>query len=195
MIRSPRAGKKPLILIIGGAVVVIAVLAGVLLGTKMIGARGAKAADKEAGKESGKEAGKDDSAEASKETASAEGGEKEAKKKDGEKPEKPEVVSLGDFLVNLRSQAGSHYLRTQVAISLLGLPKAEGEGKKGPALPASDQAIARDRVVTALSSVAYEQLKAPGGREVLRQGILKSLQDTLKDYEVKEVLFTEFVMQ
>lgn len=196
---SPRSGKKIILLAVVVAAVLVLGGAGAFLGPKLLKHNSkAEAADKtttEADKSKDGKDGKD--GKGSKEANEG----KDGKSKDGktdDKPEPPAVVPLGDFLVNLNSAGGVRYLRAEVSVSLKGLPvpKKEGEGKApAPALPDAALAIAKDRVVSALSAGDFAQLRLPGARDKLKLQVLARLQKALPDYEVTEVLFTSFVMQ
>lgn len=201
---SRRAGK--LILII---VLVVALIAGVGAGAFMLGpklaARGesAKAEETEEEAETSEETAKDQPE--SKEAAShkpdkskaAKGKKKKAKKGEEETPH-PQVVALGEFLVNVQAPSGLRYLRAEVSLSLLGLeePKEGGHGGGKPAvLPEADLAVARDCVVSVLSASSLEQLQLPEGRVGVKQRLQAALGKALSEYQIEDVLFTSFVMQ
>ena len=181
MLRPTRRSGKKLVLL---ALVVVAVIgivtAGVALGPRLLAQRG-KAATK----------GQPTAGQAQADKAT----EKEGKEKEAA------VVALGDFLVNLRSQTGLRYLRTEVSVSLSGLGKegkggghGEGAAKKS-VLTEGEVAVARDRVVAVLSASTFEQLRTPEGRTGLKQQLQANLQQALSKYQVTEVLLTSFVMQ
>jgi flagellar basal body-associated protein FliL len=96
-----------------------------------------------------------------------------AEKAEAESDEEAEagaIVDLGEFLVNLGGGSGTRYLRAEVSMRLSGLEAGESKhGKEAPpTLPAGDAAIARDRIVTVLSSGVFEQLRDNAGREKLK---------------------------
>jgi len=178
-----RSGKKLVLLALVVVAVIGIVTAGVALGPRLLAQRG-KAAAK--GQPTAGQARAD---------KAAEKGEKEGKE------EEAAVVALGDFLVNLRSQTGLRYLRTEVSVSLSGLGKegkggghGEGAAKKS-VLTEGEVAVARDRVVAVLSASTFEQLRTPEGRTGLKQQLQANLQQALPKYQVTEVLLTSFVMQ
>lgn len=108
------------------------------------------------------------------------------------------IVPLGDFLVNLDSGASVRYLRTEVAMAMIGLPepkKGGHGGGKGPAIPEGDITLARDRVVAVLSAGDFASLKTAAGKDKLKARVLDKLSEALPQYDIKEVLFTSFVMQ
>jgi flagellar basal body-associated protein FliL len=188
---GPRSGKKLASVAVIIAVIVAAGAGGMVLRPKLMPKPKAEAAkeEKDKGTASRTEDHTKPKPEAGKDEAKGEGEEAEA--------EAGAIVELGEFLVNLGGGSGTRYLRTEVSMRLSGLEAGKGkEGKEAaPTLPAGDAAIARDRIVTVLSSGVFEQLRENAGREKLKQQMLERLQKALPAYEIHEVLFTAFVMQ
>lgn len=194
---TARAGKKML-------------LVGIVLGV-IVGVAGAGAAlfprlqkQKAAGKEeAAKSADNKEQAQHKKEEGL---GEEKAKSQ----PTSWVIVPLGEFLVNVSGSSGLHYVKAEIALKMAGLPEPETEKKSGHGghgghkkqeaqaaveLPEGDLAIARDRIVTVLSSSSFAELQTVMGRERLKQKIVQKLKEALPQYEFGEALFTAFVMQ
>jgi flagellar basal body-associated protein FliL len=194
---SRRAGK--LILII---VLVVALIAGVGAGAFMLGpklaARGEAAKAQEAEEETTEDQPESKEAASHKPDKSKAAKGKKKGKKGEEETSHPQVVALGEFLVNVQAPSGLRYLRAEVSLSLLGLeePKGGGHGGGKPAaLPEADLAVARDCVVSVLSASSLEQLQRPEGRVGVKQRLQAALGKALSEYQVEDVLFTSFVMQ
>ncbi|NPV49071.1 MAG: flagellar basal body-associated FliL family protein [Armatimonadetes bacterium] len=115
--------------------------------------------------------------------------------------EKPQIVVLGEFTVNVRANGALRYLQTEVALSLSGLsePKGGHGGHGGapsaPSLPEAEMALAKDRVVAVLSAADFRDAGTPEGREALKRQLAAAIGKALPSYKVHEVLFTSFVMQ
>lgn len=191
-----RAGKQLILGAIIGVVVIGGVLGGVMVGRKMGGKANAAEAAKEAKAEGEAADEKSEGEEGDKAEAKGEKG--HGKGEEGEAH--PQVVDLGEFLVNLRAGSAVHYLQAQVALSLSGLPEPKkgghGEGGKGaPSLPEAELAVVKDRVVTVLSGADFDQVRTTPGRQAVKQQLLISLAKALPNYKVNEVLFTSFVTQ
>lgn len=128
-----------------------------------------------------------------------------AAKPAGEKTAEAEqvVVPLGEFLVNLDDEAQVRYLRAELAVQMAkpeekkksGGHGGHGGGEAKTELPAADLAVARDRVVTVLSSAAFAELRSGAGRDKLKARLLARLQEALPQHHISEVLVTSFVMQ
>jgi len=120
-----------------------------------------------------------------------------------------ETLSLGEFLVNLRSADDTlRYLQAEVSIVVL-VPKADdvedesGSGHGGASasagdaneLPPASQRYARDIAIEVLSSESFEHLRDEADRSKLKATLQQKLDVALEAYEVQDVLFTAFVMQ
>ena len=120
-----------------------------------------------------------------------------------------ETLSLGEFLVNLRSADDTlRYLQAEVSIVVL-VPKAEdteGEAAGGHGgasasaeepteLPPASQRYARDVTIEVLSGESFEHLRDEADRSKLKATLQQKLDAALESYEVQDVLFTAFVMQ
>jgi flagellar basal body-associated protein FliL len=179
-----RSGKKLMMIGVVVGVVVVGAVAGVLVLPKLKGkhAKTATSAGKQGDQAEGEKG-------------------KTADEKDGKKAEdqpKPQLISLGEFTVNVRGGGGLRYLQAEVAVSLTGLPepKKGGEGAAAKAaLSEAETALVKDRVVADLSAADFQAARTEVGRESLKKQIATSLGKALPDYQVKEVLFTSFAMQ
>ena len=116
-----------------------------------------------------------------------------------------ETLSLGEFLVNLRSSESTlRYLQAEVSIVVLtaggddtdkdhdGYKKAEDEE---PSLPPASHRYARDVAISVLSSQSFEKLRDDPDRSKLKALLQQELDAALQVYQVRDVLFTAFVMQ
>jgi len=118
-----------------------------------------------------------------------------------------ETLSLGEFLVNLRSSDDSlRYLQTEISIVVVvpeedAAEKGGGEhgdgGKAGedPQLPPASHRYARDVAIEVLSSQSFEHLRDEPDRSKLKAMLQQKLDAALEGHQVQDVLFTAFVMQ
>ena len=183
--RNRRSGKKLLLIgVVVGVVVVAGVVGKVVVAPRLAAkhavaaAQGGKPGDQPEG-DKGKAAGESDG-------------------KGAEEQPKPQLISLGEFTVNVRAGGSLRYLQAEVALSLTGLPepKKGGEGgAKAAALSEAETALAKDRVVAILSAADFQAARTAIGRETLKKQLAISLGKALPDYQVREVLFTSFAMQ
>jgi len=101
-----------------------------------------------------------------------------------------ELMHLESFVVNLADPPGDCFLRAGIDLGL-GRP-IEGRGEKAGALPTAQ---VRDVVLRVLTTYHSADLLAPTGKERLKAEMLKSLQAALPKLEVREVYFTDFLVQ
>ncbi len=119
-----------------------------------------------------------------------------------------ETISLGEFLVNLRSDDDQlHYLQTEVSI-VVAAPQREqqsggsnhgghggGDQAKESELPPASHRYARDVTIEVLSSQRFAKLRETADRTELKALLQQRLDEALPGYDVRDVLFTAFVMQ
>ncbi len=116
-----------------------------------------------------------------------------------------ETLSLGEFLVNPRTSDGSlRYLQTEISVVVVA-EREEGEEESGghgggeadeeAELPPASHRYARDVAIEVLASQSFERLRDASDRTKLKATLQQKLDAALEDYQVRDVLFTAFVMQ
>ena len=118
-------------------------------------------------------------------------------------PPPTEAIELGQFLVNVESAGGLHYLRVDLALEVEAAdakggkkPKGEEKAKEGgPKLPPAEELRAKDAVVQVLSSARFETLRTGDGREKLKARLLEALTAALPEQKPRSILLVSFVMQ
>lgn len=97
------------------------------------------------------------------------------------------TFSLDPFIVNLTDDSGEKYLKVNLTLELgKGIVKEELD-KRLPQI--------RDVILILLSSKSFADIKNVQGKLRLREEIISRLNNTLVTGEIKEVYFTEFVVQ
>ncbi len=97
------------------------------------------------------------------------------------------AMHLDPFVVNLADTEDNRYLRVGIDLALA-QPSA---GKEGGATTAR----VRDCIIFVLSTWHSDALLATDGKQKLKDEILRALQDRVPELRVKEVYFTEFLVQ
>ena len=100
------------------------------------------------------------------------------------------VLELETFLTNINDPAGQRHARLSVKLAVV--PQEWAAEIKADALL---MVRLRDRILTLLTSKTYRELNDANGKELLRKEILDRLNPLLESGEVKEVLFSDFVVQ
>ncbi|MGA9045170.1 flagellar basal body-associated protein FliL [Sulfuricurvum sp.] len=183
--QAPEGGEKKksnLLLIIIIVVLVLVLLIGGIVAALMMGNHDAEA-------ESGHGAKTEVAADAhANEEGHASEGESSASHGSGEAmTEVGLMFPLDTFTVNLLSESGRRYLKVEMNLEL------EGE-ELSPELD-TKKPIFRDIIIRILSSKSLEEISTIKGKEKLKEQIVNDLNMRLKDGKVKNVYFTDFVVQ
>jgi len=119
------------------------------------------------------------------------GGEKQAHASKGEKNGVPLDVgptrSLDTFIVNLADPLGKRYLKVKMDLELSDEKVVSELEKRLPQL--------KDTILTTLCSKTYEEIGTLEGKMQLRMEIQARLNQHLKAGKIKNIYFTEFIVQ
>ena len=111
---------------------------------------------------------------------------------DSTAPAEKGILHLEPFVVNLADTDENRFLRVGIDLGLeKPLSGKEGKGAEGD-LPS---ARIRDCILMVLSSWHSDALLAPDGKQKLKDEIVRALQDRVPELGVKEVYFTDFLVQ
>lgn len=97
------------------------------------------------------------------------------------------MFPLDTFTVNLLSESGRRYLKCQLNLEMEGKELSPELEEKKP--------VFRDIIIRVLSSKSLEEISTVKGKEKLKEQIVTELNVRLKDGKVKNVYFTDFVVQ
>lgn len=97
------------------------------------------------------------------------------------------MFPLDLFTVNLLSESGRRYLKVEMNLELEGEELALELETKKPLL--------RDVIIRILSAKSLEEVSTVKGKETLKEEILSDLNQRVKDGKIKNVYFTDFVVQ
>ena len=115
----------------------------------------------------------------------------EGKEEHGEKgaPEKAigEILPLDPFVVNLADPSGKRYLKLKVELELESLAAVEKAKQVAPKL--------RDMVIMMLTSLSFEEVMTPEGKIRIRDELLERFNQVMRPDRIKNIYFTEFVVQ
>ncbi len=97
------------------------------------------------------------------------------------------IYPLDQFIVNLLSEGGTKFLKTKMDLEL-SAPELTAElDKKKP--------LVRDIVIRTLSSKTFQEVSTNRGKEKLKDELVDKINTVLADGYVKNIFFTEFVVQ
>jgi len=97
------------------------------------------------------------------------------------------MYPMSQFVVNLLSESGSKYLKVVLDIEL-DAPElsVEMDLKKS---------LIRDIIIRSLSSKTFEEVSTMKGKDRLKDEVVNKINDVLADGQVKNIFFTDFVVQ
>ena len=97
------------------------------------------------------------------------------------------MYPLDGFTVNLLSESGRRYLKVEMNLEI--------EGEELSAELDTKKPVLRDIIIRILSSKSLEEISTIKGKEKLKEQIVNELNMHLKDGKVKNIYFTDFVVQ
>lgn len=97
------------------------------------------------------------------------------------------MFPLETFTVNLLSESGRRYLKVEMNLEMGGEELSPELEEKKP--------VFRDIIIRILSSKSLEEISTIKGKEKLKEEIVNEINLRLKDGKVKNVYFTDFVVQ
>jgi flagellar protein FliL len=108
---------------------------------------------------------------------------------DAKQPEAPKTVTqeMGSFLVNLSDSGGKRYLKVAMHFELTD-QKASDE-------ISNRNAEVRDMILMILSGKEFSEIGSPVGKTILKRELLSKMNKILRDGQVKEIYFSEFLVQ
>jgi flagellar FliL protein len=100
------------------------------------------------------------------------------------------ILAMETFLTNINDPSGERHARVQVKLAV-------SPEETVSRIKSDDVLMARlrDQVITLLTSKTYDDLTDVRGKEAFRREIRERLNPLLTSGEVKEVLFSDFVVQ
>jgi flagellar FliL protein len=114
----------------------------------------------------------------------------EAEKKEEHEPEDAGVVSFDPFVANLADEGGTRFLRASLKLVVAGAETAKEVEEN-----AVERAQLQSAILEILTIHTAEELVKPEGKAALKKQILEKTGHVLHSAKVKDVLFTEFVVQ
>jgi len=97
------------------------------------------------------------------------------------------IYPLDPFVVNLVSPNADRYLKCKIDLELDSPDLQKEVDKKLPAI--------RDLIIQILSSKSVEEIQTAKGKQKLKEEIKRKINEILTTGEIKNVYFTEFVIQ
>lgn len=103
------------------------------------------------------------------------------------KPDIGPIYTMDSFIVNLNEPQGRRYLKVKIALEMNREKLKSEMDQRLPQL--------RDGILTLLSSKSYKDIADYSGKYQLREEILNMINGYLKTGKIKNVYFTQFIVQ
>lgn len=100
-------------------------------------------------------------------------------------------MHLDSFVVNLADRNQNSFLKIGIDLGMT----SGSEGKPGDASTAAVRPKVRDAILSVLTTWQSGGLLAPDGKTKLKEQILDALHQQVPTVPIKEVYFTEFLVQ
>ena len=103
------------------------------------------------------------------------------------KPVVGQIHAMSPFTVNLADPKGRRYLKVRIQI--------EVADEKALDIVKQADPLLRDQVIMLLTSLSFEEVMTPEGKIRIREELLDRFNRVLKPVRVKNIYFTEFIVQ
>jgi|SRR5579871_2189240 flagellar FliL protein len=102
------------------------------------------------------------------------------------------LIPLEGFTVNLADPGETHFLRVTISLGIDRLPEGVEKDKPTAAIPV---ARVRDAILAVLTTCKADELLTADGKSQLKRNVLAAVQKHVPELGVREVYFTEFLVQ
>jgi len=102
------------------------------------------------------------------------------------------LVHLEGFTVNLADPEETHFLRVTMDLGIDRLPEGADREKPAASLPVGR---IRDAILSVLTTCKADALLTPEGKAQLKKNLVEALNRAVPEIGVREVYFTEFLVQ
>lgn len=97
------------------------------------------------------------------------------------------MYPMAQFVVNLLSESGNRFLKVSIDLELSD-PKLQPEMDH-------KKSLIRDIIIRTFSSKTFEEISTLKGKDKLKEEVLDKINENLSDGQVKNIYFTDFVVQ
>jgi flagellar FliL protein len=105
------------------------------------------------------------------------------------------LLVLDPLIANLADESGSSYLRVSMTLQVEDAAAKKDSAKKASSGGDDAMAAIRDTALSVLGRQTTENLLAPEGKEDLKVELKRALAEHDADLKVKQIFFTDFLVQ
>jgi flagellar FliL protein len=102
------------------------------------------------------------------------------------------IKNSPSIIVNLADPSGDRYLKISLDLVMNGKEKPKGSESSGDTL---EDAVIKNAVITVTSTQTSDTLLTLSGKEELKKQLIKATNSALGEDAVKDIYFTDFIIQ
>ncbi|SDC66263.1 flagellar FliL protein [Desulfurella multipotens] len=102
------------------------------------------------------------------------------------------IKNIPSMIINLADQSGDRYLKISLALVMNGKEKTKSSESSGDTL---EDAAIKNAIITVISTKTSDTLLTLSGKEELKKQLIKAINNALGEDAVKDIYFTDFIIQ
>jgi flagellar FliL protein len=102
------------------------------------------------------------------------------------------IKNLPSMIINLADTSGDRYLKISLALVMNGKEKPKGSESSGDTL---EDAAIKNAIITVISTKTSDTLLTLSGKEELKKQLIKAINSALGEDAVRDIYFTDFIIQ
>ncbi|WP_291493768.1 flagellar basal body-associated protein FliL [Desulfurella sp.] len=102
------------------------------------------------------------------------------------------IKTIPSMIINLADQSGDRYLKISLALVMNGKEKTKSGESSGETL---EDAAIKNAIITVISTKTSDTLLTLSGKEELKKQLIKAINNALGEDAVKDIYFTDFIIQ
>jgi flagellar FliL protein len=102
------------------------------------------------------------------------------------------IKNLPSIMVNLADPSGDRYLKISLALVMNGEEKSKSPESSNDTI---EDAAIKNAAITTISTQTSDTLLTLSGKEELKKQLIKAINSALGEDAVKDIYFTDFIMQ
>lgn len=102
------------------------------------------------------------------------------------------IKNLPSMIINLADTSGDRYLKISLALVMNGKEKPKGSESSGDTL---EDAAIKNAIITVISTKTSDTLLTLSGKKELKKQLIKAINSALGEDAVRDIYFTDFIIQ
>ncbi len=102
------------------------------------------------------------------------------------------IKNIPSMIINLADQSGDRYLKISLALVMNGKEKPKSSESSGETL---EDAAIKNAIISVISTKTSDTLLTLSGKEELKKQLISAINKALGEDAVKDIYFTDFIIQ